>query len=214
MKNEEYQPLIYLFQENDRKDKKVFSQIFPDLSRNNKSCKDAYINYNGLRIYTTFMINFVNDCKIHIKLIKARQDIPQGITVSVHNAKLKFPEANQETKNCFVFFYDYSRGKSTLKGGPIELSCIPIKFRSVEKQKQKKWLMIHNIWETKRSDGRMESDSWGGNYGVVIEQREKDIYRLHFSCGKTEHPNVTFEDLVIDVSIEGEYTTRFQCSEF
>lgn len=104
MTSEENQPLTYLFQDNDWKDKKVFAQIFPDLSINNKSCKNAYINYNGLHVYTTFMIDFVSDCKVHIKLIKARQDIPQGITVSVHNAKLKFPEINQETKNCFVFF--------------------------------------------------------------------------------------------------------------
>lgn len=69
--------------------------------------------------------------------------------------------------------------------------------------------MIGNVWETKRSDGRMERNSWGGNHGVVIEQREKNVYRLHFSCGETEYPDVTFEDLVVDVSIEGEYTARF-----
>lgn len=76
-----------------------------------------------------------------------------------------------------------------------------------------KWFMIHNIWEIKRPEGRIEKCSWGGNYGVVIEQREKDVYRLYFSCGEVEHPNITFEDLVIDVAIDGEHTTRFQCSK-
>lgn len=207
-------PLLYVFENIDLKNKKFFSHIFPDIITKNKSAHySAYIDYNDLKVYANFRIDFISECNVCIKLVKARQDIPQGITVSAHNAKLKFPEVNQEIKNCFVFFYDYSAGKSMLKGGPIELLCIPIKFRSIEKQKQVKWLMIHNIWEIKRPDGSMESDSWSGNYGVIIEQREKDVYRLHFSCGKTEHPNVNFEDLVVDVSIEGEYTTRFQCSE-
>jgi hypothetical protein len=28
-----------------------------------------------------------------------------------------------------------------------------------------------------------------------------------------KHPNVTFEDLVVDIAIDGEYTIRFKCSK-
>jgi len=48
---------------------------------------------------------------------------------------------------------------------------------------------------------------------IIWVKARKDIYRLHFSCGEGDHPNVTFDDLVVDVTIEGEYTTRFQCTE-
>jgi len=203
------EPLSYTFSDADLKNKKVFSHIFPDLIRKNGNANyDAYINYKYQKVYATFEIELMGECKIQINWIKARQDIPQGIDISVNNAKLKLIDgSDDETKRGFVFMYP------TWADNTTPLLCTPIKFRKQEKQQQKKWLMISNIWETKRSDGRMERDSWGGNHGVVIEQREKNVYRLHFSCGETEHPNVTFEDLMVDVSVEGEYTTRFQCSE-
>lgn len=205
------EPSSYVFSNTDLENKKVFSHIFPDLSINNRSDYDEYISYKGLKVYASFMLYFESECKLQIKLVKARQDIPQGINVSIHNARLKFPYENKETKDCFIFIYDYSYGPAETKT-PVELCCTPIKFRSEEKRQQKKWLMIYNIWEMERSDGRMERCSWGGNYGVVIEQRGKDVYRLYFSCGYVKHPNVTFQDLVVDVAIEGEYIPRFQCS--
>lgn len=200
------EPLSYTFQDIDIKNKKVFSHIFAELRGNDQY--DDYIDYKGLKVYPVFRIHLISECKVKIAWIAARQNIPQGVDLCVCNAKLKLLDgSNDETKKGFAFMY------SAWANSVTPLLCTPIKFRNQEKQQKKKWISLHNIWETKRSDGRMERSEWGGNYGVVIEQREKNIYRLHFSCGKTEHPDVTFEDLVVDVSIEGEYTIRFQCSE-
>jgi len=206
------EPLTYTFSDIDLENKKFFSHIFPELSMSNKSYYKPYISYKGLKVYASFRVDFECECRLQIKLVKARQDIPQGIDVGIHNARLKFPYENRETKNSFIFIYDYSYGPAETKT-PIELYCTPIKFRNKEKQQQKKWLMIYNIWEMKRSDGRIERCSWGGDHGVVIEQKKQNEYRLYFSCGEVDHQNITFQDLVIDVAIEGEYTPRFQCGE-
>jgi hypothetical protein len=198
-------PLFYTFKDEDMENKKVFSHIYPEIRTLDE--QKSYILYKGLKVYPTFMINVISECKIQITWIKARQDIQQGVDASVHNVKLKILDgSNRETKQGFVF------GWSGWSSEKTPLFCVPIKFRKKEKQEPKKWFMLNNIWEMKRSDGRIERCSEGGNYGVVIEQKKQNEYRLYFSCGEVDHPNVTFQDLIVDVVIEGEYMPRFQCS--
>ena len=188
---------FYIFNNEDLKSKRVFSHIFPDLFKND----NAYIEYKWLKVYPSFIIDILSECKIQIQWVKARQDIPQGIDSCINNVRLKILDGSKrETKSGFAFMY------GRWVSDKVPLLCVPIKYRKKEKQRQEKWFMLKNIWEMKRSDGRMERCSWGGNYGVLMEQREKDVYRLYFSCGDVDHPNITFQDLVIDVAIEGEYT--------
>lgn len=202
--------LVYTFNKNDLKNKEVFAGIFAGLHDDNVHYD--VINYKGLKVHAWFEILLLGKCDIRINWIQARKDFPQGVDVGIHHARLKILDgSNAETKSGFAFMYD------RWFPDQVPLLCAPIKYRDKEKQKKEKWVGLHSVWERKVIGGYPEHEyvqreSWYGNYGVVIEQREKDVYRLHFSCGNVDHPNVTFDDLVIDVSIEGEYETRFQCS--
>ena len=41
---------------------------------------------------------------------------------------------------------------------------------------------------------------------MIIEELGKDHYLLHFSCGELDFKEVTFQDLELELTIEGDYT--------
>jgi hypothetical protein len=233
MKEKNIQPVKYVFTGNDEREKKVFSQFFQEISTDAALYYEPYIEYNNLKVHMTFFIDVIDQCKLEIKFIDVKSsEFPQGIDTCVHNATMKLCDgSHDETKRGFAFMFN------SWKNSSILLTCDPVRFRNQKKQhlyienpnktQYGKWFSLHNIWEAKKvnryighnADGTlrfetfMERESWGGNYGVVIEDRGKDEFRLHFSCGATQHPNVTFEDMVVDIKIEGNYRSRFQCSD-
>ena len=203
-------PLSYTFKDIDIQNNETFAGIFASLRGNDEY--DDYIDYRGLKVHPLFRMYLIGECKIQINWIKTRQDFPQGIDASIHNARLNILDGSKnKTKKGFVFMYDRWFPK------PVPLLCTPIKFHNKEKQHQGKWVSLYNVWEREVTSGHpvhtyMHRESWWNNYGVVIEKKRENNYRLYFSCGVDKHLNITFEDLIVDVSIEGEYTTRFQCS--
>lgn len=49
---------------------------------------------------------------------------------------------------------------------------------------------------------------------MIIEELEKCHYLSHFSCGEFDFKDVTFQDLELELTIEGDYTPCFRCSDF
>ncbi len=203
----------YKYSDKDTSNGKSFYDIFTGI--NDKKVRYEVIEYQSLMVYPWFKILIGAGCRIDIRWIKSKRDYLQGINVGMRNAKVKLLDgSNSIIKSGHIFTYDFWYPEA------ITLYCIPIKYhpRGREQGMQSRWIGLHSFYRKKLATGLNSfpvlDESWLGTYGLVIERRNEHGYRLYFSCGYKEYANVTFEDLIVDVFISGEYAAEFQCSKF
>ena len=205
----------YRYSETDAKNGRSFYDLFIGL--NDEKVRYETIEYGSLKIYPWFRILLSDRCKVALKWVKSSQNYLQGVKVSLRNTRARLLDgSDSEIKNDAVLMYDFWFPDAVL------LYCTPMKLCNVDGGLKNGWFGLQNVCRTRTvfnyTVSHMEpccnvKKIWHGNYGVVIEATAISSYRLYFSCGYAMNfSNITFEDLVLDVFVNGDHTADFQCS--